>query len=94
MRPILFLLLISCRKPIPQPDSTVNFTILNTCQANIECYQSGSQKASLIYDCTQTGITETKLEPGEYLIEAESFGRVKNQTIYKTRYRLNVIIIL
>jgi hypothetical protein len=92
MKAIFFLLLIACRKPVPQPDSTVNFTILNTCQATIVCYQSGSQKASLIYDCTQPGILVAKLEPGEYLIEAESLGRLKTQTINKNRYRLNVII--
>jgi hypothetical protein len=92
MKTIFFLLLIACRKPAPQPNSTVNFTILNTCQATIKCYLSGSQKASLIYDCTQPGITEARLAPGEYLIEAESFGSVKTQSITKTRYRLNVII--
>jgi hypothetical protein len=92
MKAIFVILLIACRKPVPQPNSNVNFTILNTCQATIKCYQSGSQKASLIYDCTLPGITEAKLAPGEYLIEAESFGRVKTQTITKTRYSLNVII--
>ena len=92
MKAIFFLLLIACRKPALQPNSNVNFTILNTCQATIKCYQSGSQKASLIYDCTQPGITEARLEPGDYLMVAESFGSVKSQTITKTRYRLNVII--
>lgn len=92
MRSIIFLLLIACRKPVPQPDSTVYFTILNTCQATVECYKYGSLKASLVYDCTQPGITVAKLEPGKYLIEAESFGRLKTQTVTKNLYQLNVII--
>jgi hypothetical protein len=56
------------------------------------CYQDGSQKASLIYDCSLPGINQVKLEPGDYLVTAESFGRLKTQSITKTRYRLNVII--